>query len=628
MTSFDEDPIVPPLKDPGLKELFFELSELDAAQCERRLSELASTKPALAQTLRELLDVSEEESDFLETPAKHLFSDLCEEIDSASRQPSTDRQIFQESVGRELQKPVTRDLGPFRLIRLLHAGSEGGLYLAKDRQLDRLVALRLLTRKQLSQRSHRKKIMRSIALAAKISHPNVAMILGVFEFGELTAISREWIQGEDLHKWAEQQTTLRFEEIVEIGTALLAGVREVHEMGLIHGDIKPNNVILRPDSRRPMLVDFGMVTAQSYWTERVEIDSQRGATTKDRAPAGGPLKGQPVHADSSLKGGTPHFMAPELFRGSRATVRSDLFAVGVVLYWLSCKKFPYAGDDLLELVENVSGGVYQPLEHERPDFPEQFCDLIGRLLAPTASRRPASVGEVQEVMKPWSQDVAVRSDASAGRRRWLKELALWGGSIASGVGLVVTSDWMKKRALLAEVPPFLPEKATRYHFAAADEKDGDIQSVSGMKFSDFQTEQWGKIRLAYPAKGNRWGWIQFRPIKLQEAADYALVELTMLEAPEAIDSVECVLYARLSSQTTFQRVQRRKFELYYWDVSDFWELGERLELRLGMRYQGATWPSESLPPIGLRTFRSRWDIDPPLDRDVAGAVVGWKSEGN
>jgi serine/threonine protein kinase len=626
LTSSDEDPIVSPVNDPQLKELFFELTDLDATECASRLAEIANSNPSLGQLLRELVDATRQESDFLETPASQLFSDLCKEVNLTSSQVSTDRKILNEAIERELQKRGSRNLGPFRLIRLLHAGSEGGLYLAKDRQLDRLVALRLLTEQQLSRRNQRKRIMPSIALAAKIRHPNIAMVLGVFEFGELTAISREWIQGEDMQKWAGQKSSLSFREVVELGTALLDGVRAVHEMGLVHGDIKPQNIILSTDSLTPILVDFGMVTSQAYWAERVEIenDSRRDAKTQDPTEVAGLSKGQPLSEDSSLRGGTPHFMAPELFKKRRASVRSDLFAVGVVLYWLSAKKFPYAGDDLLELVENVSRGLYRPLENERPDFPDQFCHLIDRLLAPTVSIRPSSVSNVQEMMEPWSRQIAVRSRNLTGRRRWLKEAVLWSGSIASGAGVVLARDRMKKQSLMNQVPPFLPEESTRYYFAAATEHDGDVQHVEGIEFSDFQDEFWGRGRLAFPAHEKQWGRIFFRPIPIGQDADYSLINLTVVESPEAIGSIECEVFARLSGRGRFKRLSKRKFELYIWDFSEWWKMGESVELLVGLKYENALVDSLR-PPIGLLTTEHSWYSDPPVDRDVAGSLVGWKA---
>ena len=191
---------------------------------------------------------------------------------------------------------------------------------------------------------------------------------------------------------------------------------------------------------------------------------------------------------------------------------------------------------------------------------------------------------------------------------------------------MLAMDRIKKRSLMNDVPPFLPEKAARYYFSAQDENDAHIQSVTRIEFGEFQTDKWGKVRLAYPSEMGQWGWIQFRPINLQEAADYSLVNLSILEAAKAVAAVECALYIRLSAQDSFQRVQRRKYRLYIWDISKFWKQGSSIELRLGMKYQGKQWPADAIPPIGLRTIKHPGYSDPPVDRERSGSVVGWKTE--
>lgn len=630
MTSSGDDPTASPLNYAHLKELFLELSEHDAAQCEIRLAEVTAQDPALGQLLRELLVVTQVESEFLETPANQLFSDLCEEVDLKTQKAPNEGQDLQQAIEKTLQDRGSKDLGPFRLIRLLHAGSEGGLYLAKDRQLNRLVALRLLTEQQLSRRSNRKRIMASSALAARIRHPHVAMVLGVFEFGELTAIAREWIQGQDLQKWARQQGTRQFDEILEIIGGILDGVKAMHDKGIVHGDIKPQNIIFRPESRSPVLVDFGMVSSQSHWVERKEIEtaSHSGKVADQKTTElVNSSAGQPVRQDSSFSGGTPHYMAPELFQKKRPSVRSDLFALGVVLYWLATDKFPYAGDDLVDLVENVSRGNYLTLEKERPDFPQEFCQLVERMLDPSPSRRPGNIAEVKEALRHWIKISSVTPARMTGRRRWMTEAALWSGSIATGSVSVLAIDRAKRQALINDVPPFLPEKATRLYFSASGENDADIKEVRGIEFGEFTHNWWGNLRLAYPAQANQWGWVDFRPIHLAAEADYSLVNLFIIKSPEADEPVDSELFARLSGQSRFQRVRRRKFQLYIWEVSRFWEKGGHIELRLGMKYRGSSVPLGTLPPIGLRTMRiQNWNLDPTIDRDLAGSVVGWKTE--
>jgi formylglycine-generating enzyme required for sulfatase activity/predicted Ser/Thr protein kinase len=197
----------------------------------------------------------------------------------------------------------------YRLVRLLGQGGMGSVWLAEDRVLGRLVAIKWIARAEPSARA-RERFAREARAAARLQHVNVVSVYRYGETGGRPYLVSEYIRGESLDKLAKP---VRWERVLELGRSLARGLAAAHRHGIVHRDIKPSNAILSEDGE-VKLVDFGL----AY----IETEDSSAATPSPRAS------------------GTPAYMAPEVRHGQAATRRSDVYQVGGILFELLTGKGP------------------------------------------------------------------------------------------------------------------------------------------------------------------------------------------------------------------------------------------------------------------------------------------------
>jgi serine/threonine protein kinase/tetratricopeptide (TPR) repeat protein len=258
----------------------------------------------------------------------------------------------------------------FRIVRELARGGMGIVYEAMDEKLDRRIAIKC------ARRGFRKRLPPEVRNAREISHPNVCKI---FEFhtadtyqGPVDFITMEFLEGETL---AERLRRGRLPESEARGIALqlCSGLAEAHRNGVVHGDLKTNNVILAPGADgaiRAVITDFGLARGL-------------GSASKN------------LHSGEA--GGTPDYMAPELWRGEKASPASDVYALGVILYELAVGRRPYPPEVLRE----------ERLTRNPDPIDRKWDRILTRCLDPEPARRYQTAAEV------------VKAFAPSHSRRWL-----------------------------------------------------------------------------------------------------------------------------------------------------------------------------------------------------------------
>ena len=599
-----------------IRQKFLELVDLPAEPRDDQIQKIASEDPALADSLRGLLNAHASEETFLENSATECFSSLCQEVIDSFNDADIPEGVHTEGYPKT-ENGQEMEIGHFRLLRLLHSGSQGDLYVAFDKKLKRLVALRVVTSEDARSLDD---LLEANSLAAKVRSPHVATILGVFQFGQVTAIAREWIPGKDLGSWATDESQLTISNIARIASLLAEGIRAMHDTGVIHGDIKPGNIIINPETQQVALVDFGTTTPSSQWLER----SGKKFVPANADSSSGHFEGNPL---IGFRGGTPLFMAPELFDGKHPTFRSDLFSLGVVLFWLSTRKYPYPASDLGEMLAVLHKGVRCSLHSVRSDLPETFCCLVDRLLEPNFLDRPRSIEEVILILAQWTPAMGDGTKTvfplSPGRRRWFGEAILWGSSIAFGAGLAFGKTRFDRQKLLSNVPPFLPASNDAYFFSAKDESDACLSDHDGVAFGDFRYPTVGSKRICYPAQPNCWGWVELKPIVFNKDANYALLSLGIWLSRQTDYGVDCEVYVRNSLSKPYLFVSKKKFKLFIWDVSKYWKKGDQIQFKIGMRYTGSKITPDN-PPIGLNTTNPDLSTFPRVAVNSSGSLVGWQ----
>ncbi|MEX2268321.1 MAG: protein kinase [Acidimicrobiia bacterium] len=242
---------------------------------------------------------------------------------------------------------------------------------AYDRKLDRRVAVKLL-RDGSSDPRARERFVHEAQAAARFTHPNVVAVYDVGETGGQPYLVMELIEGRTLKEVLAEHGPLPVEQALAAGDALLAALGAAHVHGLVHRDVKPANMLIGANGR-VKLADFGIAKAI------------QGAT------AGLTATGEIV--------GTPAYLSPEQVEGRDATPRTDLYAVGVVLYEMLAGTPPFQADQALAVALAHRDDPVPPLEAHRADLPAGLSQVIGRALEKDPERRFTDAGEMRNALK-------------------------------------------------------------------------------------------------------------------------------------------------------------------------------------------------------------------------------------
>jgi serine/threonine-protein kinase len=261
-------------------------------------------------------------------------------------------------------------IGPYRIESRLGAGGMGEVYRAWDERLERWVALKIVRSEAAGSETARERFRREARAAASLSHSAIVQIHDILDWEEGDAIVMELVDGEPLaRRLARGPLSVR--EIVRLGREVAEGLAAAHAKGLIHRDLKPENVMVTGDGHAKIL-DFGLA-------RRLEGETR---LTRD-----------------SVVVGTFRSMSPEQARGLPLDARSDLFALGLLLYEMSTGRSPFASPTTLETLTRICSSRQPPLRDLDPSLPEPLSRLVDHLLEKDPARRPQSAREVADSLE-------------------------------------------------------------------------------------------------------------------------------------------------------------------------------------------------------------------------------------
>ena len=324
-------------------------------------------------------------------------------------------------------------LGPFEILALLGAGGMGEVYRARDVRLDRYVALKLLPSELVRESGRRVERFRHEARAiARITHPNICTLHDVGEDGSAIFLVMEYVEGETLAERLEDgplPLPLALRSAIGIADAL----DHAHRHGVVHRDLKPGNIMLTRDSVK--LLDFGLAKLKER-DEQVLADPTQSA----RLTEVGTILG------------TVPYMAPEQIEGREVDARTDLFALGVVLYEMVCGRRPFTGNSRASVMAAIVTAEPPPLTSLLPQASPSFERLILRCLAKDPDDRWQTArdlaAELRWIAGPDSGTTAARAMVSRHPRALLWSGVAGAALTAAVFALTVPSMW--PRSAVAE----------------------------------------------------------------------------------------------------------------------------------------------------------------------------------
>jgi eukaryotic-like serine/threonine-protein kinase len=261
--------------------------------------------------------------------------------------------------------------GRYRLERPLGHGGMASVYLGRDTELDRPVAVKLLAENLAGDEAFRRRFLREARLAAGLSHPNVVSVYDAGEEEGRPYIVMECVEGETLADLLARRKRLPPDEAVGLALQACRGLAHAHASGLVHRDVKPQNLLLGHDGRLK-IADFGIA---------------RAAEATALTQAGTVL-------------GTAAYLSPEQAAGEEVTAAADVYSLGAVLYELLTGRPPYEFDSLAELAAKQTEAAIAPVGELAPEVPQRLEDVVMRCLARNPAYRPASAEELARELSP------------------------------------------------------------------------------------------------------------------------------------------------------------------------------------------------------------------------------------
>ena len=275
-----------------------------------------------------------------------------------------------------LHSPVQDDeigrLGGYRILEVLGVGGMGVVFRAEDPRLRRQVALKAMKPAVAASKSAKERFLNEAQAAAAIEHDHIVTIHQVGEDRGIPFIAMRYLQGESLQSRLDREHRVDQREVVRLGRQIALGLAAAHERGLIHRDIKPDNVWLDSKQGRVKILDFGLVRSTSQ---------DAGLT------------------QSGMVVGTPKYMAPEQAEGQTVDHRCDLFSLGSVLYHLASGQAPFEGPNLTSTLLAVARANPTPITTLCPQLHPELAALIMLLLSKGPTARPQTATEVAELLE-------------------------------------------------------------------------------------------------------------------------------------------------------------------------------------------------------------------------------------
>jgi len=310
-------------------------------------------------------------------------------------------------------------LGKYKLLGQIGKGGMSHVYLAEHVLMQRRVAIKVLPRQRVKDKSYLQRFQLEARAAARLDDPNIVRVFDIDNEGDTHYIVMEYVEGRDLHQTVSQDGPLPYNTAVRFIAQVATGLQHAHEMGLVHRDIKPANCLV-DQHKTVKLLDMGLAKLQ---------DDETSLTL--------------AHDENVL--GTADYLAPEQALNSHtADARADIYSLGCTLYFLLAGRPPFPEGTISERLLKHQVEEPDSLLKSRPDCPLSLVNLCQRMMAKKPENRPQTAGEVARLLNEWlvergESGVAIAPGSGTG-----SGAAPSGSGGGSGIGSGILSRYSQK----------------------------------------------------------------------------------------------------------------------------------------------------------------------------------------
>ncbi|MFZ0747949.1 MAG: serine/threonine-protein kinase, partial [Pyrinomonadaceae bacterium] len=342
--------------------------DLPATERAALLAEVRTGDPELHEEALSLIEAHQEAGDFLEAPAME-----------------TDAHVLLEA------EDPDREIGPYKIVKRLGKGGMGEVFLAQDRRLGRLVALKTLPAYFVSDDERLRRFQTEARAASALNHPNILTIYEVGESDGTHFIAAEYIEGDTLRELIRADN-LRLREVLDIAAQLLTGLSAAHAAGIIHRDIKPENIMRRADGSIKIL-DFGIAKLMEVPSEEATASFAHNQT------------------QTGALMGTIGYVSPEQVRGLPVDERTDIWSCGVVLHEMLTGQRPFAGvtnaDTIVAILDRPPAPLF--VSDAKVSTLAQLQRIVSKTLSKQSEERYRSAANMLEDLKTIKQSLGQES---------------------------------------------------------------------------------------------------------------------------------------------------------------------------------------------------------------------------
>src|SRR5207248_5213836 len=311
----------------------------------------------LRRQVEAMVKSHERSGDFIESPAFTIAPELLIEVQTVDL--------------------IGQSSGHYQIESLLGVGGMGQVYLARDEQLGRKVALKLLPEHLTADETQLSRFKNEARSASALNHPNILTVYEIGAEGNRQFIAMEFIEGMTLRA-SLVRGRMNLPAALEIAVQVASALAAAHEAGVVHRDIKPENIMLRPDGYAKVL-DFGIakLTEQRPASDGHTVDTTAMLQTR-----------------AGLILGTAHYMSPEQARGQKVDARTDIWSLGVVLYEMVGGSPPFRGETPSDCIAAILTTEPPPLSGVLPDVPVKLESLLQKALRKKSDERYQTIKEM------------------------------------------------------------------------------------------------------------------------------------------------------------------------------------------------------------------------------------------